>query len=302
MFLPLEYVMKIGSAAHKELFCQRFMDSHRLYEPEQLPWPELDRSMLDRLRGIPFWDEALYTERHAGVMLNAYAETITDPMIQDAIALQAREEARHGRVIEHLIQRYGIEVPDRPPKVLPVDLEPAFIKFGYGECFDSFFAFGLFGMARQGGFIPDPLFTIFDPILDEEARHMVFFVNWIAYKRISEGRGVFRDVASLYQYAGALLRRFDNLKGAGKKGKPPAHKKGFTATGAKSIMMGLTLSQFLETCLVENAQRMSAYDPQLLHPEVLPRLTGVAAHILKQFPQSQKQAGAKADLKQGANV
>ncbi len=292
--------MKIGSEAHKALFCESFMVSHRVYEPEQLPWPDLDRTVLERLRAIPFWDEALYTERNAGVMLDAYAQTVADPMIRAAIALQAREEARHGRVIEHLIQRYGIAVPDRPEKALPIDLEPAFIKFGYGECFDSFFAFGLFGMARQSGVVPDSLFTIFDPILHEEARHMVFFVNWIAYKRITEGRGAFRELASLYQYAGALLRRLDNLKGA-TKSKPNANKKGFTATGASSITMGLTLEKFLETCLSENVDRMSVYDRQLLQPQTLPILTGIACRTLQLLPRRPKPKVEHAAIEQGVS-
>lgn len=276
--------MKIGSAEHKILFCQSLIESHVQYEPESLPWPELDATTLERLRGIPFWDEALYTERKAGVMLQTYADTVADPLIREAIALQAGEEARHGRVIEYMIRHYGIEVPERPEKGLPTDLEPAFVKFGYGECFDSFFAFGLFGIARQAGFIPEPLFAIFDRLVDEEARHMVFFVNWIAYKQITEGQGLFRPFNSLYHYTGAMLRRLDNLKGMGKKGKKSTNKKGFTATGAKSLKVDLSLETFLETCLQENRKRMSSYDPRLLRPEFLPAVTGVALNAVKLFP------------------
>lgn len=282
--------MKIGSEEHKTLFCQSLIESHVQYEPEQLLWPELDATTLERLRGIPFWDEALYTERKAGVMLQTYADTVDDPLIREAIALQASEEARHGRLIEYMIHHYGIEVPERPEKPLPVDLEPAFIKFGYGECFDSFFAFGLFGIARQAGFIPDPLFAIFDRLVDEEARHMVFFVNWIAYKQITEGQGLLRPVNSLRQYTGAMLRRLDNLKGMGRKGKKSTHKKGFTATGAKSIKVDLSLESFLATCLQENQNRMSDYDPRLLRPNFLPAVTGVALNAVKLFPSRKQNA------------
>ena len=31
--------MKIGSEAHKELFCQTFFEGHVKYEPAELPWP-----------------------------------------------------------------------------------------------------------------------------------------------------------------------------------------------------------------------------------------------------------------------
>jgi hypothetical protein len=274
--------MRIGSEEHKQLFCQSFMEGHRIYEPELLPLPQLDNATLDRLRAVPFWDEALYTEQKAGRMLDAFAETVRDPLLQESIALQGREEARHGRLIQHLLTHYRIEVPQRPERELPANLEPAFIKFGYGECFDSFFAFGLFAIARQAGLMPEAFFTLFDPILDEEARHMVFFVNWIAYKQVQEGRDWLRPTSSLWQYTGALQRRLGNLRGTGKK--KSGSKKGFTATGVKSFTMNLTLEQFLQTCIEENARRMSAYDAQLLRPEFLPALTTAALRTLKLLP------------------
>jgi hypothetical protein len=275
--------MKLGSEDHKQLFCSNFMQMHRVYEPETLPWPELDEATLGRLRKIPFWDEALYTERKAGVMLQAYADTVADPMIRQAIALQAQEEARHGRLIEYMVQNYGLEVPERPAKPLPDDLEPAFIKFGYGECFDSFFAFGLFAIARQTEYIPEALFAIFDTLIDEEARHMVFFVNWMAHKEITEGRGLLRPFNSLNQYTGAMLRRLDNLRGMGK-GKKTQNKKGFTAAGAKSVKVDLSLETFLEACLSANDQRMQAYPAELLRPNFLPIMTGLGHNALRLVP------------------
>lgn len=237
--------MEIGSKAHKQLFCYNFLNSHRLYEPENLPWPTLDSVTWQRLQGIPFWDEALYTERRAGDMLAAFAATVQEPLLREAIALQGREESRHARLIEFLIQHYDLEVPSRPEHTIPDDIEPAFVNFGYGECFDSFFAFGLFGIARQASLMPDDFFTIFDPVLDEEARHMVFFVNWMAYKLVNEGKGSVRAMNSLWQYGKALERRLGNLKGS-RKQQPGSNQKGFTATGAKSLTLNLTLEGFLE--------------------------------------------------------
>ncbi len=102
--------MKIGSEAHKELFCRSFMESYQEYDPEALPWPDLDDATLARLQGIPFWEEAWTIEREAGVMVSAFAETVSDPVIREAIALQGKEEARHARLIEFLIQRYDVKV------------------------------------------------------------------------------------------------------------------------------------------------------------------------------------------------
>jgi len=273
--------MKIGSVAHKQLFCQSFMDSHLKYRPEELPWPELNEADLQRLRGIPFWEEALFTESHAGKMVKAFADTITDPEIREAIALQAMEESRHAQLLDYMINHYKIEVPLRPAKQVPDRIESEFIKFGYGECFDSYFAFGFFGIAQSSGFFPDEFFQIFDPVIHEEARHIVFFVNWIAYKQIHEGRGakLLRGVNSLGNYTDALVRRLGSFKGS-KKGSG----KGFTASGASSVSTNLTLDKFLATCVQEYDKRMSVFDPELLRPEFLSIATKAAYRTLKLLP------------------
>ena len=274
--------MEIGSETHKQLFCNTFLNSHRLYEPENLPWPTLDSTTLQRLQSIPFWDEALYTERQAGDILTAFAATVEDPLLREAIALQAREESRHAQLIDFLIEHYNIEVPSRPKQTIPADIEPAFINFGYGECFDSFFAFGLFGIVRQACLMPEDFFTIFDPVLDEEARHMVFFVNWMTYKLAKEKKGAFSPINSLWEYSKALHKRLGNFTSAKKQ--PGISKKGFTATGAKSLTQNLTLEGFLETCLQENAKRMSIYNPQLLKPTFIPSITSKVLQFIRLLP------------------
>jgi len=273
--------MKIGSEAHKELFCRTFMESHLKYEPEQMPWPQLDSVSLERLRSIPFWEEALNTEREAGVMVSAFAQTVSDPMIREAIALQGVEETRHGRLLEFLINHYDIKISERPAPKVPDNIETAFIDFGFGECLDSFFAFGLFGIARQARYFPEPLFSMFEPILDEEARHIVFFVNWVSYLQIQQGRGAagLRAAHALWHYGRALLHLVKAFGSAA-----DGSGEGFTATGASTFMDDLTPEIVFSTSLEENARRMSAFDERLLQPRLMPRLSAIALRTLRLLP------------------
>jgi hypothetical protein len=273
--------MKIGSEAHKELFCRSFMESHLEYEPEQLPWPQLDSETHARLRGIPFWEKAFDTEREAGVLVSAYAEMVDDPVLQEAIALQGREEGRHARLIKTLIDRYDIEMGERPPIQLKSNIEEAFTDFGFEECLDSFFAFGLFGIAREAGFFPEQFFTIFDPILDEEARHIVFFVNWFTYLQIQRGRSFLglRTTKTLWHYGRALRNLIEAFGGDDTSGA------GFTATNANSFAMDdLTPESFIAACLEENKKRMSKFDKRLLEPQLMPRISSIALRTLQLIP------------------
>lgn len=273
--------MNVGSLEHKQLFCQSFISSYREYEPEKLPWPDLNGAVLECLQGIPFWEKALDTEREAGVLVSAYAKTVNDPVLQEALALQGREESRHARLIQTLIDRYDIQVGKRPAIELSDNIEQAFIDFGFEECLDSFFAFGLFGIARETGFFPEQLFTIFDPILDEEARHIVFFVNWFTYLQINRGRGFigFRATKTLWHYSRALRNLIEAF------GNDDTSGAGFTATGASSFAMDLTPKKFLATCLEENTRRMKCYDERLLQPNLMPAIASIALRSLKLLPQ-----------------
>ena len=102
--------MKIGSIEHRDTFCRHFMQTYQDYDPKTLPWPELDQTALERLRAVPFWQEVFYTERRAGAIVKAFTETVKDPVLKEAIALQGAEEARHAELIRVMIERYSIDV------------------------------------------------------------------------------------------------------------------------------------------------------------------------------------------------
>lgn len=274
--------MKLGSEAHKELFCRSLIESHLHYEPETLPWPNLEGVALERLRGIPFWLEALKTERNAGNMVGAFAQTVKDPLIKEAISLQGREESRHGRLIEFLIKHYNIDIEEPPALPVPKNIETAFIDFGFCECLDSYFAFGMFDVARQAQYLPEAFFTIFDPILYEEARHIVFFVNWFTYLQINQGLGWsgFRAINTLWHYKRAVQDLISIFKAEGPEN-------GFTITGANSFMDNLTPELFFSTCVQENTRRMSVFEPQLLQPELLPNISKLALGVLRLLPKGQ---------------
>lgn len=272
--------MQAGSEDHKKLFCQNFIDTHLDYDPEQIVFPDLNEVELDRLRRIPFWQIALKVERNAGRMVSAFAETIADPDIKAAIALQGEEEARHARLIEALIHHYELPVEEPEATPLPADVSHAFTDFGFEECLDSFFAFGMFRLAREARYLPESLFHLFDPILDEEARHIVFFVNWITYRQVQQGRAKWgRGLHAGWYYGRALLNGV-KLALSGRGG-------GFTATGATTFVEDLTLPQFLSVTLAANAQRMSKFDDRLLEPKLMPKLAAIALRTITLLPQRQ---------------
>ena len=263
--------MRIGSEQHLTLLCRQFIDTHNPFEPAQLPWPELDDASVAKLRGLPFWDEAIRTERRTGAKVTAYAAEETPELLREAVALQGYEETRHAALLDTLVHRYDIQVDPGPEQPLPRNLEAAFMRTGYGECIDSFFAFGMVALARDTEFLPHALLDVLEPIVQEEVRHILFLVNWVAYKRrqLPAILQPWHRLRCLASFAGAA---YDRARSAGNVAGNVngASKDGFTASGASAIAADFSVRDFVARCLEENVRRFAPYAPELLRPRVVP--------------------------------
>ncbi len=228
---------------------------------------------------MPFWQEVLHTERRAGAIVEAFARTIDDPLVREAVDMQGKEEARHAALIMEMIRRYGITVEEQPLGPIDSDIEIAFRDFGFGECLDSFLGFGAFKIARQSEFLPESMFKIFETLMYEETRHIVFFINWMAWRAVQEGHGALwqRQLISLRFYTRAIRR----LIGTIRRGQGVNDGKDFSATQASVFLEGFTFRRFLEDCYSENRRRMSSFDGELLKPAFLPRLADMALSSLR---------------------
>jgi hypothetical protein len=281
--------IRVGSNEHKELFCRTFIETHEAYDPATLPWPELDEGSLKRLRAVPFWGTALQIERNAGFLVNAFAKAQPDTQIREAIALQGYEEDRHAKMIGMLVDRYGLsaETSDELPK----PTKRAFIDFGYNECLDSFFGFGVFRLARDARVLPGELISLFTRVLHEEARHIVFFVNWIAYDRAQRGYGAapLQVPATALGYFRSLARLINLARG----GKSNAESQKFGDAFNEVSFANLTLRDFVEACIQENDRQMASLDPRLLRPRVIPSIARFVLGFMKRQKQAQPAAAPR---------
>lgn len=265
----------IGSREHRDLFCRTFIESHVAYDPARIDWPVLDEPTLGRLRGLPFWGEAVETERQVARKVQALAPLESDPLIREAIAMNGYEEGRHAVLIQGLTGHYELPVKAAPSDPLPRDVTWGFIRTGYGECFDSFFAFGLIRLAGDSGFFPKALVELFEPIVQEEARHILFFVNWIAYRQARQPfpqRMLDRTWCAMAM-ASQVWRRVKTARGAATDD--------FMMKSPETFEVDLSPAGFLRLCLAENQRRLSRYDPRLLRPRFVPTLATLAARLLR---------------------
>jgi hypothetical protein len=272
--------LRAGSPEHKRLLAEFFFATHLEYDPQRIDWPRLSAQELERLTALPFWQEALSTENITSNTVTAATALETDPQLRGAIALQGLEEQRHARLLAALAAHYRIPI-EFPPPYAPRNLEDDFLFAGFGECFDSFFAFGLFALARDSGYFPAALVAVFEPVMEEEVRHILFFVNWVKARRMQLERWkrpAFRARCAwiILKQVASRLKTARNLGGSG----TPASGENFTLTAHQDIGSPVTLHGLLTMCLAENDRRMARYDARLLRPRLVPGIARVLVRIL----------------------
>jgi hypothetical protein len=271
----------VGSEAHKQLFCRMLLETHNPYRPAVIAWPQLSQEALRRLTSLPIWDIAVQTEGRAAVRVQSFAQRVNDPLLRQALEMNAGEEARHKLVLNRLVESYGIRLAPEPAYLPPRDPEWAWLVTGYSECVDTFFAFGLFELARRSGYFPAELVETFEPVIQEEGRHILFFVNWAAwYKRnLPWWRRPWFFLKTCAVWLFLTWERVGIAKGVDTD--RSAQDANFAMTGSGSVGAELSARELIDLCLSENERRMADYDQRLLRPTAVPRLARRVRHLLQ---------------------
>lgn len=270
----------IGSEAHYRMFTALLGATYNPYKPAVLDWPKLEPDTLKRIVSLPIWDIAVQTEIKAAARIAFYSKTVLQEALRDALMHMAGEEARHKEVLSRLVAAYGIPMKPEPYYALPNDAEWGWLVTGFSECVDSFFAYGLFEMAKRSGYFPEKLVETFEPVVQEEGRHILFFANWLAWhranlrwwKRLWFELKVWGVWAYLIWERIGIAKDVDGLEGADAN---------FTMNGSAAISKEMELPQLLAICLEEDKRRMAGYDSRLKRPTTMPLLGRIGLTALR---------------------
>jgi len=276
---------KLGSPEHKTLFCRTMLDTHDPYRPALIDWPVLDDETRNRIVSLPIWDIAVATEGRAGMNVKTYGKQIADPLLRDAIDMNAYEESRHKIVLADMVTFYGIELQPEEEYKRPRDPEFAFMRTGFSECIDSFFGFGLFKVAADTGFFPEELIDTFEPVMREEGRHILFFVNWVAWHRrnMPFWRRPWFELKVWTVWLLLIWERIDMAKGMGEDNSR-AQENNFTLNGSKELGVEIEFPELAAICLAENDRRLAVYDERLIRPKFVPGMIRLVLRFMGKKP------------------
>ena len=273
--------VKIGSPEHLHMFAQMLLDTHNPYKPAVIEWPKLAPDALARVTSLPIWDIAVQTEGRASIRVKSFAATVAEPLLRQALEMDAGEEERHKVVLSKLVEAYGIKLAPEPDYAAPRHALWAWLVTGYSECIDSFFAFGLFETARRSGFFPVELVETFEPVIQEEARHILFFVNWVAWRRrnLPIWRRLSFRLTEIAVWLFLIYERIGIARGIDSAG--DMQDANFALQGSSAIGVDLSPAELIDLCLAENDRRMAGYDERLLRPKLAPAVARFARRFTR---------------------
>ena len=113
-----------------------------------------------------------------------------------------------------------------------------------------------------------------EPIVQEEARHILFIQNWMHYQR--HRRSFFEQpvhyIRNLWSFAEAGWSRLMDIKNLGGTS--------FTIQAREHENSSLSPKEFIVLCQRENKRRMREYDSRLARPKLIPRTMSFASFFL----------------------
>lgn len=278
--------MQLGSYEHQKLFCHALTDHHVKYNLDQIPWPQLADDQLQRLREIPFWAEVLQQKRQMALIVGALAAQTKPTRLKGAILLLSQETERQVKLLEQMMSFYQIPQTSIPARPLPGELTPVLQDLAFDQYLSAYILWGWFAIAREQQYLPEALLEVWEPILDEDARHSIFFTNWTAGQQFSLSNN-WRRLRAIWGRGLQFLGLFDRF---GRQIEDATLPK--TASTADVFMGQLTAARLLQYCLDAHEQRLGEVKPPLVKPKLAPELTHWLLRILKAWPRRQAPTAA----------
>jgi len=129
--------------------------------------------------------------------------------------------------------------------------------------------------AKRSGYFPPELVDTFEPVIQEEGRHILFFVNWAAWHR--RNLPWWRRPIFACKVAAVCASLPGNAAGWRAGGQRPGRQQLYR-DWRQVHRRRSRCRRFMDLCLAENDRRLSGYDSRLLRPATMPWLVRFARH------------------------
>ena len=275
-----------GSDAHRDAVCRMFRDTFNPYKPSVIDWPQLDPEARERLTSLPIWDIAVQTEGKARLRdAELCRQSLHDAAWREAIELNGWEEGRHKEVLANLVAGLRHRAGARAARTCRAARSRMGLP-GHRASASASTASSPSACSRwRGGraSFPPELVDTFEPVIQEEGRHILLFANWVAWhrRRLPWWRRPWFEAAGrcglgvpgLGAHRHRARRWTAARAGAGQQLHAHRQQGGQRRRYRPGRPHGI--------CLQENDRRFAGYDLRLLRPTTTPALTRFALRFMR---------------------
>ncbi len=118
--------------------------------------------------------------------------------------------------------------------------------------------------------------------MQEEGRHILFFVNWVAWHRrnMPLWRQPYFALKIIAVWAFLIWERLGlvyDVNGT-------AQDNNFTITGAKDVSIDIDIIDLVDICIAENERRLGIYDKRLIRPRFVPGVVRLVRSLIPRRP------------------
>jgi hypothetical protein len=115
--------------------------------------------------------------------------------------------------------------------------------------------------------------------MQEEGRHITFFVNWVAWHRRNlpwwKRPWFAMRIAGVWAFL--VWERIGIARGL----EGETQDNNFTVTGARDVGVDVSIPELMDICLAENDRRLGVYDDRLLRPRFVPAMVRLARRFMR---------------------
>ena len=165
-----------GSYQHKKLFCELLTE----HPVSPLTLPALEPETKQRLAELEIWPWVYGQHQRWGSVAQSFSSMEKGTLLQTAIAQMADNELALAQTLKTLCKknRLGVLVVGNGTAASAT----MFRQCNYQGHLNFFLACGLYEVFQQAGYLQSDLLQVWDQMLNIQARHVLFFFNWLAYQ------------------------------------------------------------------------------------------------------------------------
>lgn len=273
---------QVGSYQHKKIFCQLLTESS---DSTSLNVPPLDALTQKRLGELQIWPVLYGQLQRSHAVAQLFSQSVKGTLLQEAIAHLAQDKKAIAQAIRTLCQENQLSDSGFNDAEISTAGDSDFKAISHQDNMGLFWLSGLYELAIQEQYLQADVLNLFDQLLTIQARHSLFFINWLAFESQVKQKPEFEllGLRSFFSMKGMWVETFTKLNRSDYDDTLPIN-----PTESDYFLGKWNYSDFVLACASNYQGRFMGSDVRLVQPKALLQAAKLVRSLLGFWPQRVK--------------